>query len=347
MPTLNASLSDTHVPRIGPEDAQRLAQRLYGLQALARPLTGERDRNFHLTTPGGEYVLKISNALEDPAATAFQNAMLAHLEHACPDVPVPRLVRTLDATQEAIVEWSGVPHIVRLVTWLPGTPLDCLPPSASVRRQVAHIAARMDTALATFEWPYEDTQMLWNIARSERIRPLLEAVADDEDRRRAGHVLERFAERVAPVLAGLPAQFIHNDLNLHNLILDDQRRISGVIDFGDAVKAPVVCDLATAAAYQLFGLDDPVPALVEMVAAFHALCPLTEQALDVVFDLVRARYAITLGIGHWRAARHPSNEVYILRNAPPSARALEVMEKTEPEAVAAALRQACGNGGEK
>ncbi|WKL57343.1 phosphotransferase [Asticcacaulis sp. ZE23SCel15] len=337
-----ASLSDTHVPRISAERAQAIARQHYGLKAEARELTGERDRNFHLKAAQAEYVLKISSALEDPATTAFQNAMLRRLEGTGTDVPIPRLVPTIDGADEALIDAEGgAHHIVRLVTYLSGTPLAYWPPSHAIRIQVAQISARMVLALEDFSSPYSDTDMLWNIARADRIRPLLSAVEDRAVREVSEAVFARFDDVVAPTLAALPAQFIHNDLNLHNLIIGDGGLISGVIDFGDAVKSHAVCDLATAAAYQLFDVDDPITALSEMVAAFHAVRPLTEAEIELIFDLVRARWAITVGIAHWRARRHPANGVYIMRNAPRSITALMAVAELSPSDVADKLKTAC------
>jgi Ser/Thr protein kinase RdoA (MazF antagonist) len=336
-----ASLSDTHVPRISMERAQAIARQHFGLKAEARELTGERDRNFHLKAGHGEYVLKISSALEDPATTAFQNAMLRHLEGTGTDVPIPRLIPTVEGADEALIGEEGGCHIVRLVTYLGGTPLAYWPPSHAIRIQVAQISARMVLALEDFSSPYIDTDMLWNVARADRIRPLLSAVEDCDVRQVCDAVFARFEDVVAPTLAALPTQFIHNDLNLHNLIVGDGGLISGVIDFGDAVKSHAVCDLATAAAYQLFDIDDPIAALSEMVAAFHAIRPLTEPEIELIFDLVRARWAITVGIAHWRARRHPANGVYIMRNAPRSITALMAVAELSPAKVADKLKTAC------
>jgi len=337
-----ASLSDTHVPVITVVRAQAFARQHYGITATARELTGERDRNFHLDSPQGEFVLKISSALEDPATTAFQNAMLRHLASKGADVPTPRLIPALGGAEEVRIEGEdGARHIMRLVTYLKGTPLSHWPASAAIRLQVAQISAHMVLALRDFSSPYTDTEMLWNIARTDRIRPLLAAVDDDEVRRIADAVFARFESCVAPGLAALPAQFIHNDLNLHNLIIGDHGRISGVIDFGDAVKSQAVCDLATAAAYQLFDLADPIADLSDMVVAFHAICPLNETEIGLIFDLIRARWAITVGIAHWRARRHPANGAYIMRNAPRSIMALRAVEGVAPSEVADILQTAC------
>jgi hydroxylysine kinase len=280
--------------------------------------------------------------LEDPAATGFQNAMLRHLDARGAPTPLPRLVLSLTGDEQLEVRLgTGSRHIVRLMTYLPGIPLSERTPSADLRRQVAQAAAHVDLALADFTSAGGDNAMLWNVARADRVRPLLPAVADRDLRRLADEVLARWESHVQGALKRRPEQFIHNDLNLHNIVVDADDRIAGVIDFGDAVKAPVIAELATAAAYQLFDLDDPVAALIAMAGDYHALRPLAEADLNLLFDLVATRWAITIGIAHSRARRHPTNGPYILRNAPRSAIALRVFACLSRDAVTDALKTAC------
>ncbi len=64
--------------------------------------------------------------------------------------------------------------------------------------------------------------------------------------------MTRFTEHVLPRLGSVRAQVIHNDYHLYNVLVapDDHERIVGIIDFGDMVHAPLVGELATAAAFQ-------------------------------------------------------------------------------------------------
>ncbi len=65
-------------------------------------------------------------------------------------------------------------------------------------------------------------------------------------------VLDRFVSDFLPRLSELRAGIVHNDLNLHNLLVDPEggSTITGCIDFGDMVHAPYIVDLGVAAAYQ-------------------------------------------------------------------------------------------------
>src|SRR5687768_5481232 len=120
-----------HAPRFDPPAAARIARDVFALDAVARPLPSERDQNFLLETAAGERaVLKVANALEDPAMLDAQQRALAHL--AGTGVPTPRVLPTRDGATVAEVgapDGDGRRHLVWAVTHLPGVPL------AAVRRR--------------------------------------------------------------------------------------------------------------------------------------------------------------------------------------------------------------------
>src|SRR4030095_2318196 len=105
------------------EDATAMAAKLYGLNVSASPLPSERDQNFLLETGiKDKFVLKIANALEQRALLEAQNAALAHLSHSISFCP--RIIPTISG--EEIAEAAGAGgqiNLVRMMTYLPGTPL--------------------------------------------------------------------------------------------------------------------------------------------------------------------------------------------------------------------------------
>jgi Ser/Thr protein kinase RdoA (MazF antagonist) len=65
-----------------------------------RALSSERDANFRVDTSAGPYLLKITNAAEDPQVTDLHSAALRHLERESPSLPVPRLVAARGGTDQ-------------------------------------------------------------------------------------------------------------------------------------------------------------------------------------------------------------------------------------------------------
>ncbi|MBQ0818729.1 phosphotransferase, partial [Microvirga sp. HBU67558] len=79
---------------------------------------------------------------------------------------------------------------------------------------------------------------------AHRLRPLLVHVEDLRRRALVERFLDRFEQFVLPAMPNLRTQVIHNDLNPHNVLVAerDHDHVTGVIDFGDAVLAPLVND---------------------------------------------------------------------------------------------------------
>ncbi len=298
--------------------AAPLAQAHFGVTcADVEVLTAERDQNLLLRGDDGRaWVMKIANPGEAHAITDFQTAALCHLEQAAPDRPVPRSRRAVDGATRAVVTLpDGRRSLVRMLAWLDGRPLADAPRSPRQRQNLAACLAGLGRAFAGFSHPGQDHYLQWDISRLDRVAHLLPAIDDERIRAAVAGVLADFEARVRPALPGLRRQVIYNDLNLHNVLVDpaDPDRIAGIIDFGDIIAAPLVNDLAVAASYQ-FGADGNRGHAAEFVAAYHARLPLMDEEIRLLPLLIEARLSLTLLITGYRAARHPENARYILRN---------------------------------
>lgn len=300
-------------PALPEAELLSLLQRHYGLTGTLTRLTSERDLNHRLTTVARAYTVKLTNPAEPPEMTAFQTAALQHVAARAPGLPVPRI---LPAMNGAAI--TPTPHgALRVLSWLDGIPLHAAPKSAPQRRAVGQALARLTAALTDFTHPAADHILLWDIKQTPRLAPLLPDITDPALRAEATAFVARFTAETAPQLATLPTQIVHADFNPHNLLTDpaDPARITGILDFGDMVRTPRICDLATAASYQI-DADAPLDSLADLLHGYTATLPLTEAELALLFDLITARMVTTLAITSWRAARYPDNAPYILRNQP-------------------------------
>ena len=297
--------------------AQQLAAEHYGLSAAVHRLDSERDQNFRLRSLSGrEYVLKIANPAEDRAVTNLQTEALLHLASADPDLPVPRVFAARNGMSELDVSFDdGSTRVVRLLSFLAGTPMHAVEASTALRRSLGRCAARLARGLRDFSHCGANHKLLWDMQHAAELRPLIDAVPTDR-RGLIEDVLGGFETRALPALPHLPGQPVHNDLNPHNVVVDPETKasVAGIIDFGDLTWTARINDLAITAAYQVADIDDPLAPACEMIAAYHAVFPLEPAELDVLFDLIATRMAMTVVISSWRAARYPANRDYILRN---------------------------------
>lgn len=303
-------------PRLSVAEAAALASMHFGLAGRFDPLTSERDQNFRLTAADGQvYVFKIANAAEPHEVTNFQTEALAFVARSDPGLPVQRVIAADDGRLEIPLA-SG--SIVRLLTWLDGTPLHAVARAPALRRDVGATAARLTRALEGFRHPADGHDLIWDIRNAARLRPLLMSVPEPELRGRCATALDRFDEVVAPALSALPWQVVHADFNPHNLLVDPTAtRITGILDFGDMVRTPRICDLAVAASYQI-DPGDPLTTLCDVVLGWHSVLPLLPGERVLIPDLVMMRMVTSIVLSNWRAARQPENAVYFLRNLPAS-----------------------------
>jgi hydroxylysine kinase len=327
-------------------EAEQILRDQFGLEAEATSLSSERDCNFRAQVKDGSHVLlKISNPAEDPSVTNLQTAALRYLESHAPSLPVPRLIASSAGEDElSLTLADGRRHIVRLMSFLSGRPLALAGDQWAFRSSIAAVLAELDLGLRGFAHHAADHELLWDASNASRIRPLLVCIEDKMRRELASRVLEEYETHTIPELPALRTQIIHNDFNPSNILVssDGGPRITGIIDFGDVIRAPLICDLATAAAYQSIDDGEPLAILCDLVVRYHDVLPLTAVEIDVFLDLVRARQLMIVVITEWRAERQPQNRDYILRNNPRAWHSLEQFGAITRDDARRSLRRACG-----
>jgi hydroxylysine kinase len=323
-----AQLSSS-VPDLSLADAAELAARLYGIHAKAELLTSERDENFRLVAADErKYLLKISNPGDPDEVVDLQTACLDHIAEVDPTLPAPRILRTLaGANGDHILLSDGRRCAVRLLTYLEGVQAKGTARSRAQRAQLGAALAQLDLALRDFAHPAASHDLLWNVARADRLAHLVDEIVGDARRRIVRRFMDRFVGDLLPRLAHMRAQVIHNDFNLYNALVaaDHPDRVTGIIDFGDILHAPLVGEVATGASYQMAEAADPLAAVAEFVGGYHTVLPLLAEEQDIVADLVATRHLITVLISEWRSRRYPENHAYIMRHNPAAWDALRLM----------------------
>lgn len=310
----------THWTLLPPRQVEDIVAQVYGIQGTVTRLSSERDETFKFTARSGDaYILKIANPSEDVASLRFQDAALAHLETVASPVPLPRLVRTKHGkTNYDLEPDEGGVRTVRLLSYLAGEPAYRLRPCADRNRNIGRSLATLGQGLAGFDGRPPPGKLLWDISHTLDLANLVDHV-DAGRRELVLSVLAEFERRAAPVMDALPKQVIHNDFNLHNILIDpaSPTAIAGVIDFGDMVFAPRVNDLAVALAYHI-DTDDWRHLVGAMLKGYSEVTQLQEQEVALLPVLLKARLAISIIIPEYRAASRPDNRDYIMRNHRPA-----------------------------
>jgi hydroxylysine kinase len=236
-------------------------------------LDTERDDTFR----AGDVLLKVAHPRDDPAAIEMQSAALAHVAATDPGIPVQRVVATLDGSQSATVAGRHA----RVLTWLGGDIVAGQELSVTFFETAGGMLGRLNRALAEFRHPGAHRDLAWDLPHLPDLRRHTTTPLHLE-------VIDRFTAETLPALAALPHQVIHNDGHPGNLLVR-AGSLEGILDFGDAVYAPRVCDLAVALAYLVPDGPRPWPEVDAFTAGFLNEVPLSDPELAQLPMLMAAR----------------------------------------------------------
>ena len=333
-------LLTTPPPDVSLEEAARILEDGYGLCGRLQLLAGERDRNFLLETEAGwKGVLKVYSRVDAPEMRDFQHGALLHVARSGHSGLVPELVPTRDGEAELLFAGRDGDHWVILLSCLPGICPAATPHTPLLRRNLGRAIGELHVALADYRHACEDRVLLWDHMQVLRMRHFAPDIADAAHRVWLTAFLDRFEHVVRPQALALPRQVIHNDLSTSNVLVDAEAtdRITGIIDFGDIVRAPRINELAVAASYFLTGDGDLVSEMADLIEGYETVQPLLDAEVALLPDLIQARLATRILIYQWRAALFPDNRGYILRNSEGAWRMIDRMKQSPARAMRDAL----------
>ncbi len=338
---------DTFPSYLSEPQAAEILFWVWGHSGTLRRLPGEYDNNFHLTrSDGSQRVLKVMHPEREASFVDLQAAALAHVARTAPDLEMPRVVSNSAKTNWTPVVVARRSRLVWMLEWVPGRPLmEVGTRTPGLLESVGRLIGRVGVALSGFEHPALDRELRWDLVRAGWIRERLDVIKEPARRALVERALARFDAEAAPVLATLPKVAIHGDANDWNvLVRGGQGRAPeavSLIDFGDMVRSPRICDLGVGAAYALFGVDDPLAALAQVASGYAQAAPLTEIEVEILAPLVAMRLAVSVMNAAIRHALAP-HDPYVSISAAPAWATLKALDRLPPRLVRATLRHACG-----
>jgi 4-aminobutyrate aminotransferase-like enzyme/Ser/Thr protein kinase RdoA (MazF antagonist) len=284
-----------------------LARDHWGLTGDLHELGSYADRNFLITSAEGtRYVFKLSGDARE--VVDLQTAALQHLSGRPSGSLVPRVLPTLDGEAQLLVfDDKDRACTLRMLSFIEGQLWSQLAaPTPALRMELGAALGQLDLDLVDFEHPAMHHPVRWNLCEAEWIADELHVIAAGHRRELVVDALAQFRARVVPRLHELPRQLIHGDAHDQNLVAEASS-LRGIFDFGDARAAPAICELAIALAY-IGMVPEAVQACAEVCVGYDQCRPLSSLELDLLYDLVRMRLAVSVVSSALARASEPDNQ---------------------------------------
>ncbi|WP_105969210.1 aminotransferase [Streptomyces geranii] len=320
-------------PSVDEADLTTLLAERFGVRGTLKDLGSQQDRNYRVRTDAGDYVLKLANPASDPALLYAQCTAIDRLTDVLPDLRLPRARAGVDGTAVQWLTVDGATLACRLLEYVPGEPImDSRYLAPQVVARLGELAGRIAAGLADLDAaqpggaePGEaghdagepdaaehDRTRLWDLRNAPAV--IEELAPHLSDQMRAQRVLR--AARTAYALVephtdALPVQVIHGDVTDNNVVCettaDGRPDPVGVIDFGDLGPGWTVAELAVTCTSVLHHHGTGPASVLPAVRAFHAVRPLSDEEVAVLWPLVVLRSAVMVVSGQYDTVLDPDN----------------------------------------
>ncbi len=329
---------------ITPDQAAQIARQLYQVSGDIMPLPGELDFNFKITDSRQSYILKISRPEVSPAYIDFQQALLDHVNASKTSVVCPGTVPAVDGKSVSrIVDDTGTPRLVRMLTWIDGRLWSKVNPvSDRLLESLGRQAGQVTSALRGFDHDLAHRDLAWDLARADWTRDH-RTLFSGKQREIIDFFLHRFTQ-IQPDYQGLRKSVVHNDANDNNVVVTEDRvhpEVAAIIDYGDAVYTQTVNDLAVAVAYAVMGKPDPLAAALCVLKGYHSTFPLEETELSLLHTLVAMRLVISVTKSAINRVKEPEN-TYLQISEKPAWELLAQWRTLDEHLAHYSFRQICG-----
>ena len=300
----------TKPPQFDNTEIQKFLQNVYGIDGTIFLLDSERDQNFKVICENGnEFILKISNPHENIEIVKLQSAAIKHIHEYDSTLNVPILIKSKEGN--IINTLRG--NFVRVQTFLKGRFIKELSsPPLKLLHEFGQFFAKLDLAIKEFEYPTIKKNWVWDIRNIRFLKKYLKYFNSNNDQKIINHFISNYESNIYPIEKHLRQQYIHNDGNDHNVLLDETGSISGIIDFGDMAHSFLVCELAVAITYLILEDESPKGKIKSAVEGYQSLLPLRIEEIESLIHLICIRACLTVVTANYRKKLFPENDYIIV-----------------------------------
>tara|TARA_B100000029_G_scaffold170160_1_gene166468 strand:+ start:227 stop:1249 length:1023 start_codon:yes stop_codon:yes gene_type:complete len=304
-------------PDFGLSEVKNIVYGKYGRKVEVKKLDSDRDQNFYLydKKQNDRFVLKIFNPVESLDIINMQTSVLDHFQISRSlTIRTPKIIKALDGQKFIFIKRNNQKYILRLVSYISGDQLKDIKQKDISYFRIGSFVGDLASILQSFPDKYYDRAFPWDISNIDFLHDNHSLFSDENKENIIIHFINEYEKNVDPNKQFLRKSIIHNDCNDHNIIVENQTKTIGVIDFGDIVHSYIVVEPAVCIAYAVLGKKNPFEIVCDILRGYCNSSQLSEVELKLAIYFVCIRLCISVTMAKYRSEIFPENEYLMVSN---------------------------------
>lgn len=290
------------------DSVEKILKEHFGLEATSsKRLNGYDSLNYRIEAGGKRYVFKKYEDVEglQSVIMAESKVLMALSQKSPHQFPTP--IKTKVGELLLVVDTSASKVLYRLLSYVEGTFLAEATHTVDLSYSFGHFLATMNSKTSSIQDDAIKARIIhWDLQHLLLNAPYLQSIQDQSKKKLVDYFFLQYKEKVLPVQHHLRKCTIHNDANDWNVLVEGEI-VSGIIDFGDMVFAPLINELAVGMTYVLMEKSDPVEYGTHMIRGYANSLKLLEEEVDLLYYLIAARLCMSVCNSAYSRQQDPEN----------------------------------------
>jgi len=303
-------------PLFKKKEIKNIVYDLFDLRVDVKTLDSDRDQNFYLYSESKEeFVLKIYNSNESIDIINLQTNVLDHFQQSDNKlITAPKIINTTDGKKLGRVKSNNTEYFLRLVSFIKGKQLKDIDQKFISFYELGKFIGELNKVLDIFSDPSAKRIFPWDVSTIDFLKKRYTIINGQKEREIISYFIKQYNKNILPNNKLLRKSIIHNDCNDHNIIVDNDNKIYGVIDFGDMIYTYTAAEPAVAIAYAVLGKDNPLKIASEILKGYCETNFLSNVELDSIIYLTCIRLCISVTMAEYRSKLFPNNKYLMVSN---------------------------------
>ena len=300
-------------------------------------LNSERDKNYLVYLDNDKkYILKISNTNESKEILKLQDYVLSNLNKR---QSIKKIIpKKIHKSIKTFIDKNNSKCFVRLLSFIDGKLYANCKPSRELEVSLGTYVGFLSKELNNLGHPSSFRKFEWDPSSIEWINKYVN-LFKSKKRIIIKKNISEFNNFVKKNKNNLRYSLTHGDPNNYNLVVSN-KKIIGLLDYGDMIFAPTINDIAICLSYALMNNRNINETLKNIIQSYNHVYPITLNETISLFSLVKSRLTITVVMAEKQIKKFPKNK-YLLISKKSAWNLLYKLDKIEIQNFIYLIRNFC------